>query len=310
MFSDRLLASIKRSQSVIVAGFDPRIERIPEVFIKEGERKGASTEEQAYWILTDFHIFALHTLSGSIAAIKPNIAFYEQFGIGGLKAFRDICLEASQMGIPVIADVKRGDIGSTAESYSRAFLGKTTLNGTSFRAFCADAITVSPFLGLDTLKAFLSDCIEYEKGLFVLVQTSNQGAKDIQAATDVEGITVSKKIAYWIRENASALVGENGISGLGAVVGATYPTEAVALRSIMENSFFLIPGLGAQGATAKDAVAGFGTDSNGSRFGGVINISRGLLGSFSSTQIDKETAKRELINKAQNFNAQINEALR
>lgn len=197
-----------------------------------------------------------------------------------MSSFARLCSLARERGLLVIVDAKRGDIGSTAEAYARAYLSEDSTNG-----FYADALTVNPFLGFDTLEPFIKICEERGKGIFVLVQTSNAGAKDIEGLRS-DGRTVSERIADYLAENAQRLVGSSGWSGLGAVVGATYPAEAEALRKRMPNNLFLIPGYGAQGGTAKDAVVSFLPSLQGNaegpsltmrKQGGLVNASRALL---------------------------------
>ena len=187
-----------------------------------------------------------------------------------------------------------------------SYLGQSLAFGKKVGLIDADALTVNPFLGFDTMEPFLNDCKEYGKGIFVLVKTSNPGSAAIQDCV-TDGVTISEKIASWAAETGEALKGECGYSGLGVVVGATYPEQAIKLRKIMPDNFFLIPGLSAQGAGAKDAVAGFSNKSP--RGGAVANVSRGLLGKFSSPTLTKEELKAEIRAKAEEYNRLIAEAL-
>lgn len=306
MFIDRLQARIEKINSVIVAGFDPKLESFPSFILKDAASKTKTDEDFLYTALFEFHKIALETLAPKIAAIKPNLAFFEQYGIGGLRAFQDILGLASELGVPTIADAKRGDIGSTASAYSSAFLGETSIGNRTIKAFSADALTINPFLGFDTVEVFLNDAIKFNKGIFVLVQTSNPGAKDIQGITSQQsGKTVSHQIAHWIYENSHLLANKNGYSGLGAVVGATYPEEAKILRELMPGSLFLVPGYGAQGGTATSILPNFDQTKRGA----IINISRALLSSFSSNEITQDQMISELANKIDHFNSDINTAL-
>jgi orotidine-5'-phosphate decarboxylase len=303
-FADRLEQSIARTQSHLVAGCDPVIDTLPEFLLAKANASAPSTAAFVEQVLGDFCELFLAAIEGRVAAVKPNIAFFERYGIPGLQAFHRLCGSLRSRGIPLIIDAKRGDIGSTAAAYSAAFLGRGSVYGRPIDAFEADAVTVNPFLGFDTLLPFLKDCKEYGKGIFILVQTSNPGAKDLQGL-HADGKTISHHVADWIAQHARELEGACGWSGLGAVVGASYPDEARQLRAAMPQSIFLIPGLGAQGASAKDSVAGFGV-RNGKKGGALINVSRGLL-EGSSTTAD------ELVNRIQvnvsAFNSQINDAL-
>lgn len=303
-FADRLQASIDKTSSVLVAGCDPVIDALPPFLLEDAKRRHNTDPEIVSHVLEAFCEAFLSAVVGRVAAVKPNIAFFEQYGLAGLSVFEKFCRRIREKGTPLIADAKRGDIGSTAAAYSAAFLGHTTVGGKAYRAFECDALTVSPFLGFDTLEPFMKDCAAHGKGLFVLVQTSNPGAKALQGLS-ASGHTVSQHVARWLSQNAQTLAGECGWSGLGAVVGASYPQEARELRAIMDTNFFLIPGLGAQGAGAEDAVAGFGL-RNGKRGGALVNASRGLLtGSCSSL----EELQNLIRANATKFNNELNQAL-
>ncbi len=302
--ADRFQLSIDSNGSHLVAGCDPVIEKLPS-FIIEGAQSKARTDAEFFeHALRDFCEVFVSAIAGRVAAAKPNIAFFEQYGLAGLSAFSSLCQALRTNNVPVIIDAKRGDIGSTAAAYSAAFLGNSTVMGRQTNAFHCDAVTVNPYLGFDTLEPFLKDCREYGKGIFVLVQTSNPGAKDLQGLQVGNG-NVSDHVARWIAKTAESLRGSCGWSGLGAVVGASYPEDARRLRDLMPDSFFLIPGLGAQGASAHDSVAGFGV-RNGKRGGAVINVSRGLLeGSAGSPDELRSLITKNVIS----FNSQIREAL-
>ncbi|WKZ57235.1 MAG: orotidine-5'-phosphate decarboxylase [Bdellovibrionota bacterium] len=267
-FADRLFKRINSVRSFLCAGFDPTWEGIPDFIKAEAARRSKDNEELVCNVLLDFHDAALRAVDPYVAAVKPNIAFFEQYGIGGLRAFQAVCALARDRGVPIIADVKRGDIASTGQAYSNAFLAGAPVNGTRVTPFAVDAITINPFLGFDTVDVFLNDAVTYGKGLFVLVKTSNPGSAALQEGT-------SQKIAGYIHEQHGKLRGECGFSGLGAVIGATYPDEARHFRSLMPQSFFLIPGFGAQGGSAADALAGCDATR---QHGVVVNASRGLFG--------------------------------
>lgn len=308
-FADKLTLSITRSKSFIIAGFDPQLDTFPEVILNAAASRTATDEDFVYTALTSFYTLALTALAPHIAAVKPNIAFFEQYGIGGIRAFGAVCGEARNIGLPVVADAKRGDIGSTAQAYSRAFLGKVSVGGRSIATWDVDSVTVNPFLGFDTVVPFIDDCLTYGKGIFVLVKTSNPGSGDIQGIRSSEGQSdISGAIARWVDAEGRRLLGDCGFSSLGAVVGAPYPGEAKRLRELMPRAFFLIPGMGAQGGTAVDAVAGFGTDALGNPHGALVNLSRGLMSSFSSRSLQTEDIVRELCSKVENTNREIAQA--
>ncbi len=303
-FADRLIASIAQSKSFIVAGFDPQIEAFPQCILDDAAKRTSSNDEAVYAALVNFHQLALDALVGKVAAVKPNIAFFEQYGIAGLRAFASICSMIKERKLPIIADIKRGDIGSTAQAYSSAYLGQVSLFGKKQAVFDVDAITISPYLGFDTVETYFKDCQEFGKGLFVLVKTSNPGSASIQGLKLQSGQKVAETVATWLADKGAGFLGTSGYSGLGAVVGATYPDEARALRKLMPNNFFLIPGMGAQGGTAQDAVAGFSANKSGA----IINISRGLLGTIESA-IERNSIAPLVGQRADEFNRQVAAAL-
>lgn len=308
-FADKLQNSIERSKSYICAGFDPNLAQFPKCILDAASQQTKTEEDAIFMAIKSFYELALEVLSPSIAAVKPNIAFFEQYGLGGLRALFAISALASERDLPVILDGKRGDIGSTAEAYSNAYLGQTLAFGKNVSKVSFDAITLNPFLGFDTLEPFLKDMAQFGKGVFVLVKTSNPGSASIQDLNSKgSGKTVSVIVADWLNQRGQDFVGSCGFSALGAVVGATYPEQARQLRALMPKNLFLIPGLGAQGGSAKDALAGFATTAN-KLGGGIINVSRGLFSSFSSLEIELEAIKVELRTNIAAFNRAVTEAL-
>lgn len=304
VFADRLQKEIERTGSCLVAGCDPVLDSLPG-WLHQQVAEYATTDKE--YISRGLEVFTdcfLNAAQDVVAAIKPNIAFFEQYGIDGLVVFDSLCRRAKERGLQVIADAKRGDIGSTAMAYSRAFLGGATVKGRNAAAFHCDALTVNPFLGFDTLEPFVEACQENGKGLFILVQTSNPGAKEIQSVNQ-DGRSVSERVASWIAEQSDRLRGACGWSGLGAVVGAPYPDEARRLREVMQEAIFLIPGLGAQGGQASESIAGFGSQ-NGRRGGGLVNASRGLLIGDSSSP---DSFCKLITSNIERFNSQISQAL-
>lgn len=304
-FADRLFGSIERNSSFLCAGFDPVIDRFPPFILEQAAAKSSNNEDLIYHALLSFFEASLHALKDRAACVKPNLAFYEQYGIGGIRAFASICTVAREVALPVIADAKRGDIGSTAEAYSSAFLTGTKVSGRAIASFDADAVTVNPFLGFDTLEVFLKAAEASGKGVFILVRTSNPGSKDLQTVDDVEGRSISDRLAEYVGEKAPMLEGKCGYSGVGAVLGATSPAVAVELRRKMPSSFILIPGYGAQGAGAADAVAGFSEKKHGA----IINASRALLGKFENGVNDRESLMDAIRKRADDMNTDIAKAL-
>lgn len=272
MFVNRLIQEIKEKKSPIVVGLDPRINLIPgTVKNKYFERHGKTFKAVAEAIL-EFNKEIIDNIYDIASAVKPQIAFYEQYGIEGLNAYNETCKYAHKKGLLIIGDIKRGDIGSTSKAYSNAHIGKTEVEGESLQAFYADSITVNPYLGDDCLKEFVGDIERYEKGMFVLVKTSNPTSSQLQDLV-VEGKKIYEKVAEMVDGWSKDYIGEYNYSSIGAVVGATYPEEAKTLRSLMPSSYFLVPGYGAQGGTAEDVIYCFNEDG----LGAVVNSSRGIL---------------------------------
>ncbi|MGB9781231.1 orotidine-5'-phosphate decarboxylase [Caldanaerobacter sp.] len=268
MFVDRLIESVKAKKTPVVVGLDPRIEMIPD-FIKEEafRRKGNGVEgiAEAMYLFNKGIIDAVYDL---IPAVKIQVAFYEAYGIEGFKAFFRTAEYAKSLGLIVIADVKRGDIQDVAKMYSKAYLQNPLF----------DAITVNPYMGEDSMVPYLEDVEKFGKGIFVLVKTSNRSSKDVQDIETKKGGYVYQEVAKMINRLSKMTVGKYGYSSIGAVVGATYPFEAKILREEMPRSYFLVPGYGAQGATAEDVVNCF--DEEG--YGAIINSSRALIYAYRS----------------------------
>jgi len=304
-FADRLSETMIKTGSYLCAGLDPQPVAFPEFLKEEAAAISPTDEEFVYTLLQSFYAVAIDALKGQVAAIKPNIAFFEQYGLGGMLAFAEIISHARRAGMLVILDAKRGDIGSTAEAYADAFLGTADFLGRKIPGFSVDALTVNPYLGFDTLEPFIKRCEDHGKGIFVLVKTSNPGSSDLQ---DVKSMgreeSISARVARHLAEQASRLQGRSGFSALGAVVGATHPDEARALRRLMPSNFFLIPGYGAQGGTAEDAVAGFAGSG-----GGIVNVSRALFGKFPEEITSRKALAAELIARAKALNAPLCTAL-
>jgi orotidine-5'-phosphate decarboxylase len=257
-FADRLIEGVRRAGSPLCVGVDPFPERIPALF-------GDAAKDAA--AVLKFGAALIASAAKHAAVVKPQLGLFEQWGEEGYIVARLLCEEAQAAGLLVILDAKRGDIGSTAEGYARATLGAKP-------GFAADCVTVNPYLGLDTLEPFLALAEREAKGVAVLVRTSNPGAGDIQDL-DVGGAPVWRRVGEMLSPLCARLKGASGWSGLMAVAGATYPGEARALREAMPEALFLVPGYGAQGASAADAVAGFVTYPYG-REGGVVNSSRAV----------------------------------
>lgn len=263
-YADRLHAAMERTQSPVCVGIDPRPALLPTEFRPAPD---ASPSEVAAAIRA-WGLALVDVLAPLVPIVKPQIAFFEAFGFAGFAAYETIVHAARQKGLMVLADAKRGDIGSTAEAYAQGHLDHIG----------ADAVTVNAYLGMDTLEPFLKRCTETGKGIYVLVRTSNPGARDLQDLS-VDGQPVHTRLAARLAEIGAreGLVGDCGWSSVGAVTGATYPAELAALRDVMPQSPFLVPGYGAQGGSAADCAGAF---TNGE--GAVVNSSRGITFAYRS----------------------------
>lgn len=271
---DKLINKIQEMQNPTVIGLDPRYEMIPE-FIKNKYEKNLEGVAEA---ILEFNKKIIDAVYDIIPAVKPQIAFYEMYGLEGMKVFEKTCKYAKEKGMIVIADIKRGDIGTTAKAYSNAFLGKTLIGDKEESIYDVDFVTLNPYMGIDAIKPFIDDCKKYNKGVFILVKTSNPSSGDIQDLQLESGEKVYTKVVKLVEEWGKDLVGEYGYSSISAVVGATYPKQLEELRKEAPHTFFLIPGYGAQGGKAEDILLGF--DKNG--IGGIVNSSRGLMCAYKS----------------------------
>ena len=271
---DRLINKIKETNNPTVIGLDPRYELLPKCLLE----KYPNTLEGISQAIVEYNKALIDETYDVIPAVKPQIAFYEMFGIPGMKAFEETCKYAKQKGMIVIADIKRGDIGSTAQGYSNAYLGKTKIGEKEESIFDVDFVTVNPYMGTDCVKPFIEDCKKYGKGIFILVKTSNPSSGELQDVKLENGEEVYVKVAKLVEEWGKDLRGENGYSSIAAVVGATYPKQLKEIREIAPHTYFLIPGYGAQGGKAEDIALGF--DKNG--LGGIVNASRSLMCAYKS----------------------------
>lgn len=266
---DNLIKKIKEKNIPIVMGIDPRYEMIPDA-IKLKYPKNIEGFAKSAVIFAKKLIDATYDI---IPAIKPQLAYFEMMGPNGLDAFKEIVDYAKSKDLIVIADAKRGDIGTTSQGYANTFLGETTLNDYKEKIYDADFVTVNPYMGTDCVKPFIEDSKKYGKGVFVLVKTSNKSSGELQDLRLENGNKVYEQVATLVEEWGKDLIGEYGYSSISAVVGATYPEQLKEIRKLAPHTFFLIPGYGAQGGKAEDIALGF--DENG--IGGIVNASRSLM---------------------------------
>lgn len=265
---DKMAAAILQKQNPTAAGLDTRVEYLPEGFFKPG----ANFQKSAGEAIFDFNRALIDAVADIVPAVKVQVAFYEMYGVEGMIAFKRTLDYAKQAGLIVIADVKRGDIGSTAEAYAHAFLSGTPAGEQTLPAFDSDIVTVNPYLGTDGIQPFADACAQCGKGIFVLVKTSNPSGGEFQDLI-ADGRPVYEHVGRMTAKWGEGLIGESGYSAVGAVVGATYPEQGERVRALLPHTFFLIPGYGAQGGTAAGIAKSF--DKKGG--GAIVNASRSIM---------------------------------
>lgn len=277
----KLIKKIVETDAPIVVGLDPQMKFIPQ-HIKEAafEEYGESLEgaSEAIW---RFNKEIIDKIYDVVPAVKPQIAMYEQFGIPGLVAFKRTVDYCHEKGLIVIGDVKRGDIGSTSESYAIAHIGKIKVGSKEFTPFDEDFATVNPYLGSDGINPFVKVCNENDRGLFILVKTSNPSSGEFQDRL-IDGKPLYEVVGQKVREWGETSM-DGDYSNIGAVVGATYPEMGRALRKIMPKNFILVPGYGAQGGQGKDLVDFFNPDG----LGAIVNSSRGIIAAYTKDEYAK-----------------------
>ena len=264
---DQLVKAIRKTEAPICVGLDPQMGFIPDTVKAHAFEQCGETLEGAAEAIWQFNRAIVDAVADLIPSVKPQIAMYEQYGIPGLEAFRRTVEYCKSKGLIVIGDVKRGDIGSTSEAYARGHLAGT--------GFDVDFATVNPYLGSDGVKPFIKVCKEHDKGIFVLVKTSNPSSGEFQDVLTGDGRAVYELVGKMVREWGSECM-EGVYSNVGAVVGATYPEQAKILRKLMPHTFILAPGYGAQGATAADLSGFFDADG----LGAIVNSSRGIIAAY------------------------------
>lgn len=265
-FGDRLIESVRRLGHPLCVGLDPHLAPIPPLFRSGSMAAGDPATAAA---VERFLAAVIDRIAGRVAVVKPQIAFFEQLGWRGLQALESLCARARAAGLLVLLDAKRGDIGSTAEGYAAAYLAREA-------PLPVDAITLSPYLGFDTLAPFVRVAGAAGRGLFVLVKTSNAGSGDLQDR-EIDGQPLFVRVAEGLAGFEQGLCGpRTGWSSLGVVCGATWPGQARRVREALPHALFLVPGYGAQGASAREAVEGFVPGPDGLE-GGIVSSSRGIL---------------------------------
>ncbi|EFU75736.1 orotidine-5'-phosphate decarboxylase [Lachnoanaerobaculum saburreum] len=270
----KLIEKIKQTNAPICVGLDPLISHIPDYILDEKIKKYGKSTKAVAEAFYDFNMAIIDKTFDLIPAVKPQIAMYEEFGIDGMIAYKNTVDYAKSKGLLVIGDAKRGDIGSTSLAYAKAHIGVSEISGEKLSGFDTDFVTVNPYLGTDGIKPFIDVCNSEDKGIFVLVKTSNPSSGEFQDR-QIDGTPlyelVAKKTCEW-----GELSMDGEYSNVGAVVGATYPKMSAILREKMPHTFFLVPGYGAQGATAEDLKPCFNKDG----LGAIVNSSRGIIAAY------------------------------
>ncbi|HVX13425.1 MAG TPA: orotidine-5'-phosphate decarboxylase [Pirellulales bacterium] len=261
-FAARLIGAVREKRNPVVVGLDPRWEQLPPALTS-----GISAQDRAAMAKVYFRFCAdvIDVVAGVVPAVKPQAAFFEQLGPDGMLALGEVIHHARSKGLFVILDGKRNDIGTTATAYADAYLGEES-------GWRADALTVSPYLGADSIQPFVEVANQRGAGIFALVKTSNPGGGQFQDL-DAGGQPLYRHVAEFVEQLSAETRGDHGYGAVGAVVGATYPEQLRELRSVMPSAWLLVPGYGSQGATGRDVAGAF--DEQG--LGAVVNNSRGII---------------------------------
>lgn len=266
-FGDRVAEAVERKRSQLIVGLDPALDLLP-VELRGDAHLGRT---QAADAISRFCRGIVDAVGPYVVGVKPQLAFFEVLGADGLRALEEACDYARSAGLLVIADGKRGDIGSTARAYAAAYLEPR-----GNRPPLADALTVNPYMGRDAIEPFTAACRRHGGGLFCLVKTSNAGGAEVQDLVLSDGRRVWQQVAELVGELGAQLVGDHGLSSVGAVVGATFPREVAEARRLLPRSVLLLPGVGAQGATPADVARAF-TSGPASA---LVSVSRAVIYAF------------------------------
>lgn len=304
---DRLIERIRNMQNPTVAGLDPKLDYVPRFICDEAFSKYSDPLEAAAAALLMFNKGLIDALCDIVPAVKPQCAYYEMYGWQGMRALYETIAYAKKKGMFVITDGKRNDIGATMQAYAAAHLGTTAVRGEQIAAFDADALTVNGYLGTDGIKPLTEICAAQDKGIFVLVKTSNASSGELQDKC-IGDNPVYRVMGDMCEAWGEPTRGAYGYSAVGAVVGATYPQQLAELRGALPHTFFLVPGYGAQGGGAKDVVPAF--DKNGD--GAIINSSRGIMCAYQKNDCDEQdyakAARAEALRMRDDIAAAISES--
>ena len=278
MSFERLQDKIREMKNPTVAGLDPKLEYVPSFIVEEKMKQYGQTLRCAAEAIYEYNVGLIDALCDVVPAVKPQSAFYERFGFEGVEVLKRTVDYAKSKGLYVIMDAKRGDIGSTAEGYSEAYLGSVTIGETEVEPFGCDCLTINAYLGSDGINPFIKDCVARDRAVFALVKTSNPSSGELQniVAGDRKVYNV---VGDLLERLSKDTVDKYGYTCVGAVTGATYPMDIRDLRRRLDKTFFLVPGYGAQGGKAEDVQYAF--DEYG--HGAIVNSSRGIICAWQKT---------------------------
>jgi orotidine-5'-phosphate decarboxylase len=267
-YADRLTNKIETCGNPSVLGLDPRIDRMPKAVLELADKHASGAADRLRRSIRTFHELVIDAAADLVPAVKLQLAFYEQYGVAGMQGYVDTLSAARRANLLVIADAKRNDVPATAEAYARAFLMPEA-------EFGADALTISPYLGVDAMQPFIDLAERHNRGIYILVKTSNPGSGDVQDLR-VSGVPVFEKVCGLVTRLGNSLIGTRGIPAVGAVVACTHPSAAIRVRECLPAAPFLVVGYGTQGGIAENAALCF--DRNGG--GAIVNSSRGATYNF------------------------------
>jgi len=300
----QLIEKIQKTKAPICVGLDPMLSYVPEHIQAAAFEQYGETLEGAAEAIWQFNKEIVDHTFDLIPAVKPQIAMYEQFGIEGLKVYKRTVDYCKEKGLVVIGDAKRGDIGSTSAAYAAGHIGSVQVGSKTYSAFDTDFLTVNPYLGTDGVKPFVDVCNSHDRGLFVLVKTSNPSSGEFQDRL-IDGRPLYEWVAEKVVEWGNASM-DGEYSNVGAVVGATYPEMSRILRNLMPHTYFLVPGYGAQGGTAEDLKHCFNKDG----LGAIVNSSRGIIAAYKQEKYKKfgaenfaEASRQAVIDMAADINS-------
>lgn len=272
---DQLVKAIVEKENPTVVGLDPRLNFIPKHIKEKNFDTYGKTPDAVANAFYEFNKEIIDAVYDVVPAVKPQVAMYERLGVAGIKAYIETIEYAKAKGLIIVGDIKRSDIASTAKDYAEGHIGKVDIEGVEHEIYKEDFITLNPFLGIDSIEPYFDAVEKRNKGLFLLVKTSNPNSGQIQDLR-VNDMYMYEYVGNLVSQWGEAFIGETGFSKIGAVVGATHKEQGARLRKNMPHTFFLVPGYGAQGATAEDLRGCFNKEG----LGAIVNSSRGIIAAY------------------------------